>query len=79
MFYELVVEEVGVVVVDVVVEVDVEFKLLCVDIEVIEVCILLLGEYDECEVLVIIWFGVGGVDVVDWVEMLMWMYICWVE
>jgi len=61
------------------VEVEVEFEVLKKMVGEFEVCMLFNGEMDECEVLVIICVEVGGVDVVDFVEMLLRMYLCWVE
>src|SRR4029078_5483976 len=74
--YELAAEEGGA---DDVAEADAELKKLREDIEAMEVRTLLSGEYDEREALVNIRSGAGGVDAADWAEMLMRMYIRWVE
>lgn len=41
--------------------------------------ILLFGEYDKNNVILILYVGVGGIDVNDWIEMFLRMYIRWCE
>ena len=45
----------------------------------LEVRTLLGGEYDECEAVVTIRSGAGGVDAADFAEMLLRMYLRWAE
>lgn len=58
---------------------DAELEELDDAISVLEVTIMLSGEYDDREAVINIRSGAGGVDAADWAEMLMRMYTRWAE
>ena len=60
-------------------EVETEVGRLAKAIEGLEVRTLLSGEYDDCDAVVTIRSGAGGVDAADFAEMLMRMYLRWAE
>lgn len=47
-------------------------------IEDFKIEVFLNGFYDKNNVIFLIYVGVGGIEVQDWVEMLFRMYMCWV-
>lgn len=60
-------------------EVERGLKSLASDIDDLEVRALLGGEYDHCDALVSIHAGEGGIDAMDWAQMLQRMYLRWAE
>ena len=55
------------------------FQSLCQQIEAFHLSALLTGEYDHNSAILSIHAGAGGVDAMDWAEMLMRMYVRWGE
>ncbi len=49
------------------------------DIDTLEVATLLSGEYDSSDALISISAGEGGVDAMDWAQMLQRMYLRWAQ
>jgi peptide chain release factor 2 len=64
---------------DLLAEAATELPSLQADVEQLEIRTLLSGEYDERDALITINSGTGGTDAADWAEMLLRMYLRWVE
>ncbi|HOX27849.1 MAG TPA: peptide chain release factor 2, partial [bacterium] len=60
-------------------ELDAEVKKLAGDVKAYEVEMLLSGEYDRYNAIFSIHAGAGGTEAQDWAEMLLRMYLRWME
>lgn len=60
-------------------EVDKCYDEVLVVLEDVEFCFIFNKEEDELNVILEINVGVGGIEVNDWAEMFMCMYVMWVE
>lgn len=56
-----------------------EVECLCEIFEKLEFCCMFSGEMDLNNVYLDIQVGFGGIEVQDWVNMLLCMYLCWVD
>lgn len=64
---------------EVIVEVEVVIVVLVIIVVEKELEVFLDGEVDSNDIFLEINLGVGGIESCDWVLMLVWMYVCWVE